>query len=39
VKQIIKYAQLSVIDTLGSRITFDSEHVCDHCNTFFKDGY
>jgi N-acetyl sugar amidotransferase len=26
-----------VMDTTDSKITFDSEGVCDHCNTFYKD--
>jgi N-acetyl sugar amidotransferase len=25
------------MDTTDSKITFDSEGVCDHCNTFYKD--
>ncbi len=26
-----------VMDTTDSKITFDPEGVCDHCNTFYKD--
>lgn len=26
-----------VMDTTDSKITFDDNGVCDHCNTFYKD--